>query len=161
MKTQESPPPANRSNPFLKWTNRELLVIAAALMLWVFAPHFDGIFPHNVRETAKRVKTQIDVESFATALDSYAVEYGYHPERAPAELLRTLRGDNKRKIVFFECAARSVNAGGEFTDPWGQPYHIDQSDPSSPRVYSSGPNRLDEHGAKGSDDIVAKPRVGK
>ena len=31
---------------------------------------------------------------------------------------------------------------------------VDASDPKNPRVWSSGPNRTDEKGAEGSDDIV-------
>jgi len=112
-----------------------------------------------LQEKVNEARARNDVSNLTMALDQYAVEYGYHPEGAPADLLRTLRGENQRKIVFFECAAKSVNRSGEFIDPWGQSYHIDQSDPSSPRVYSSGPNRLDEHGGKGSDDIVGGQRV--
>jgi type II secretory pathway pseudopilin PulG len=161
MKTQELPPPEHRSNRARKWVIRGALFIVVFLMILV--GDFFVVTPkvQAVREVANEARARSDVEVFKMALDAYATQYGYHPEGAPAELLRTLRGDNKGKIVFIECVPRSVNARGEYIDPWGQPYHVDQSDPSNPRVYSSGPNGLDEHGAKDSDDIVAMPGPGR
>jgi hypothetical protein len=153
MKT--SPPPANRSSPYWKWAYRGILLIVIVLIVCICGFALEG----PMRAKFRQARARADSENFARALDQYAVEYGYHPEGAPADLLRTLQGDNQRKIIFFECATRSVSSIGEFIDPWGQPYHIDQSDPSSPRVYSSGPNGLDELGAKGSDDIVARPKA--
>jgi len=136
-----------------------LTVVVLVILIWSLFVVAQNV--RAVREKASEARAHADVECFSKALDQYAMEYGSHPEGAPAELLRTLRGDNKRKIIFFDCMARSLSASGEFMDPWGQPYHIDQTDPSSPRVYSSGPNRLDERGVKGSDDIVASPKAGR
>jgi len=156
MKTQELPPQDNRSKPSRKWIYRGMALIVVVLICGSLLRAGEV---RVLREKANEVRARDDAECFSKALDFYALEYGYHPEGSPSDLLRTLRGDNKRKIIFFVCTTRSMNASGEFIDPWGQPYHIDQSDPSSPRVYSSGPNRLDEHGAKGSDDIVANPKA--
>jgi hypothetical protein len=161
MKTQELPPPEHRSDRARKWAFRGSFCIVVLLI--VLVADFFIVTPkvQAMRGMANEVRARTDATCLKMALDQFAVEYGYHPEGSPAELLRTLRGDNKRKIVFIECAARSVNASGEYVDPWGQPYHVDQSDPSNPRVYSSGPNGLDEHGVKGSDDIVAMPGSGR
>jgi hypothetical protein len=63
-------------------------------------------------------------------------------------------GANPRKIVFIEVRETRINTQGEFVDPWGTPYRIDVSKPDAPRVWSCGPNRKDENGADGSDDIV-------
>jgi hypothetical protein len=149
----ESPPPENRSNPFWTWIFRGTVLIVVVLMILI------DLDTSVARERAQGARARLDANNLLASLDQYATEYGYHPEGAPAELLRKLRGENQRKIIFFESAAGSVNARGEFIDPWGQPYHIDQSDPSSPRVYSSGPNRIDEHGAKGTDDIVGETKT--
>ena len=71
--------------------------------------------------------------------------------------MNTLRGANPRKIVFFDGkpTAKFNSPQGAFLDPWGTPYRIDLSNPEEPRVWSCGPNRRDEGGAKGSDDIVS------
>ena len=69
--------------------------------------------------------------------------------------MNAFRGGNPRKIVFFEARPSSYNAQGAFIDPWGTPYVLDLSKPEAPRAWSCGPNRRDEGGAKGSDDIVS------
>lgn len=72
-------------------------------------------------------------------------------ERAIPALL----GENPRKIVFFAGPEKNFTPHGEYLDPWGTPYRFDLSDPKAPRVWSCGPNRKDEGGAEGSDDIVS------
>jgi len=89
------------------------------------------------------------------AMKQYRSEYGFMVEGEPAQIFKTLRGENPRKIVFIDVISSSVNAQGEFIDPWGTPYRFDISKPDAPRVWSCGPNRKDEGGAEGSDDIVS------
>jgi hypothetical protein len=68
--------------------------------------------------------------------------------------MRAIRGANPKNIVFFVFEPKRFNSSGEFLDAWNTPFHIDVSDPVHPRVHSSGPNRTDERGRDGSDDIV-------
>ena len=154
MNTQESPPPEHRSKSFWKWVYRNLALKASILSVLGGGFLLERQYVRALQEKGREARAHSEVEDFSRALNQYAVEYGYHPEGGPADLLRTLRGENRRRIVFFECAPRSVNSNGEFIDPWGRPYHIDQSNSASPRVYSSGPNGVDERGGKESDDIA-------
>lgn len=105
----------------------------------------------------KIVRSQNDVQNLTTTLNAYRTEYGFFPKGGGAEIVRSLCGDNPRKIVFFASNPDRFTSSGALLDLWDMPYHFDRRNPDSIRVYSSGPNRIDEHGSPGSDDIVASP----
>jgi hypothetical protein len=55
------------------------------------------------------------------------------------ELIRTLRGENPKGVVFFECEPEALNAKGELLDPWGTPFRITFTPESPvPRMHSAG-----------------------
>jgi len=91
----------------------------------------------------------------SAALKAYFTEYSEGLTGTNAQVMTVLRGQNPRKIVFFDSAARDFNSQGEFIDPWGTPLRFDLSKPETPRVWSCGPNRKDDDGAEGSDDIAS------
>ena len=107
------------------------------------------------KEHPRRAEARSFVDGLLTATNAYATEYGSPLSGTPAQILATLRGDNPRKIIFFDTLPRQINAQGELIDPWGTPYRFDLSDPQKPRIWSCGRNRKDEDGAEGSDDIVS------
>lgn len=109
----------------------------------------------NLHLHRKLYVSKAHTELLSSALRGYWEEYHAAPGGDAGHVLNTLRGENPRKIVFFAATASSVNSRGEFVDLWGTPYHIDVSRPESPRVWSCGPNRRDEGGADGTDDIVS------
>ena len=88
-------------------------------------------------------------------MKSYFTEYNEALTGNNAQVMTVLRGENARKIVFFDAHPQDYNSQGELIDPWGTPYRFDLSKPDAPRVWSCGPNRKDEDGAEGSDDIVS------
>jgi len=88
------------------------------------------------------------------AVKKYRTEYGSFPTGSHVEIIRALRGDNPRRIVFYEPHGE-MSAAGERLDPLGTPYHFDLSDPENPKIYSLGKNKRDDGGAKGSDDICS------
>lgn len=97
-----------------------------------------------------------DVGQLREALDLYLGEQGAYPSGSAAEISQLLRGQsvggqNPKKASYIEAAAGEMNSRGEFVDPWGTPYRIIIGSP--PRVYSCGPNRVDEGG--GGDDIAS------
>ena len=107
------------------------------------------------KEHPRRAEARTLVLGLAAAAKAYATEYGAPVSGSPAQIMATWRGDNPRKIVFFDAYPSSFNAQGEAVDPWGTPVRFDLSDPQKPRVWSCGGNRKDESGAEGSDDIVS------
>jgi type II secretory pathway pseudopilin PulG len=103
-----------------------------------------------------RAEARFFVSALLSATSAYAAEYGAPVSgSSPAQILAALRGKNQREIIFFDAAPSRFNAKGELIDPWGTPYRFDLSNPKQPRIWSCGPNRKDENGAEGSDDIVS------
>lgn len=130
----------------------------AVLWLLILGVVAGLLFP-RVSLDANRHRPRAEARSFVVALLSatkaYATEYGSPVSGSHAQILAALGGNNQREIVFFDTAASRFNAHGELMDPWGTPYHFDLSDLKQPRIWSCGPNRKDENGAEGSDDIVS------
>ena len=95
-------------------------------------------------------KAQHDVDELALGLKAYLITFGEFPSGSAAEICEALSGKNREHAPVVE--AYEVNAAHEFIDPWGTPYRM--SFEGNLKVYSCGPNKLDEQG-KG-DDIVAR-----
>ena len=119
------------------------VVIAGLLFPWgMSAPSPDEKRRHRARN---------ELGQICISLKAHVVEYGYLPSGSNAEIMAVLRGGNPRGVVFLE--AQIFNALGEFTDPWGTPYHIDTSNSEYPWGYSFGKDTKDDGGALESDDI--------
>jgi hypothetical protein len=89
------------------------------------------------------------------ALNSYQTEYGQRPDGDNAAIMRALRGDNPKKLIFLEGRREDFNDRGEIIDGWHSPIRIGGSDSAKPWAYSFGKNQKDEGGAYGSDDVVS------
>lgn len=100
-------------------------------------------------------QARLEVKVLEIGLLSYEKEYGKPLTGRPAEMVRALMGSNPKAIMFSDINYEHMSPEDVLLDPWKQPYHLDTTMPGQPRVYSSGPNRRDERGAVGSDDIVS------
>jgi type II secretory pathway pseudopilin PulG len=134
-----------KKKPARFWVALSFLILAAAVV---------GAF--TVTHVSKHTQARHDVEVIALALDGFASENGDYPKGTRGEICRMLRGEsingqNPRKLDYVEALPTEMNGTGEFLDPWGQPYRI-SVDPKT-RVYSCGPNRVDDHGD--GDDITS------
>jgi hypothetical protein len=109
----------------------------------------------RIYRNARRAQTHHQELEVVIAMNGYVAEYGAPVSGDPAQIIALLSGQNQRKIVFMEFRQDRFNSKGELTDEWGTPYHFDLSKPDAPRIWSCGPNRTDESGAEGSDDIVS------
>jgi type II secretory pathway pseudopilin PulG len=104
----------------------------------------------------KHSQARHDVQIIALALDGFMHENGEYPKGTHGEICRMLRGEsingqNPKKLDYIEAQPYEVNASGEFVDPWGEPYRF--SIGPKVRVYSCGPNHIDEQGE--GDDITS------
>lgn len=129
----------------LFWVTVSFLILAAAVA---------GAF--TIVHVSKHLQARHDVQVTAIAMDGFAMENGDYPKGTRGEICRMLRGEsingqNPKKLDYVEAMPTEMNGSGEFVDPWGVPYRI-SVDPKA-RVYSTGPNRIDEHGD--GDDIVS------
>jgi prepilin-type N-terminal cleavage/methylation domain-containing protein len=79
---------------------------------------------------SKRAQARNDVNQLASAVKSYALEYGRLPEEGSE--VASLTGGNPKKIVFFEAknAKNGKNGldGDKLRDPWGNPYTFQLDD---------------------------------
>jgi hypothetical protein len=110
----------------------------------------------TVFHVSKRSQAKHDVRALALALDVFARENGDYPKGTPGEICRMLRGEsvngqNLKRLDYIEAEPQEMDGTGEFIDPWGDPYQM-LIDPTV-RVYSFGPNHIDEHGE--GDDIAS------
>ena len=134
-----------KKKPAFFWVALSVLILGAAVV---------GAF--TVARVSKHSQARHDVQVIALALDGFVLENGGYPKGTRGEICRLLRGEsingqNPKKLDYVEALPSEMNSTGEFLDPWGEPYRI-SVDPNV-RVYSCGPNRVDEHGA--GDDIVS------
>jgi hypothetical protein len=141
--------PIRRWMTRLAWIKKLAWVLGVILIVGLLFPTVG--LPHG----SKRAAARTDLAGLLATLKQYQVEYATLPIGNAAEIMNALRGENSRKIIFFDGKPTAFNAQGAFLDPWGTPYRIDLSKPEAPRVWSCGPNRRDEGGAKDSDDIVS------
>jgi hypothetical protein len=107
-------------------------VIALGLLLPVGGPR---------KPRSKIVLARMEMAVLKGALENYASTYGMYPTGAPAIVLKTLLGDNPRRIAFLNINPRSINSNGEYVDPWGTPYKIEIGGETNVFVRSAGPNR--------------------
>src|SRR5437870_12103 len=109
------------------------------------------------RPVRQRSKARHDVGEIQFALDGYAKLYGSLPAGDAAQIAAVLLGKDIREqdpkyAPILEAAGYELNPAGELIDPLGTPYRISLT--PSVRVYSCGPNRVDEQGA--GDDIASE-----
>jgi len=110
----------------------------------------------TVTHVSKHSQARHDVQVIALSLDGFTLENGSYPKGTRGEVCRLLRGEsvngqNPKKLDYVEALPAEMDATGEFLDPWGEPYRI--SIDRKIRVYSCGPNHIDEKGD--GDDIVS------
>lgn len=63
-----------------------------------------------------------DMSGIITAMRAYKLEIGEYPAGDNPRVMKALRGENPKKIVFFEIKQSSISESGEFVDPWGTAY---------------------------------------
>lgn len=104
----------------------------------------------EVNANKRQIETKGLTLQLVAALKHYKQEYGSCPAGNAAQMMETLR-----RVRFFEARAADCNEHGELTDPWKMPFRFDATDAGFAWAYSCGPNKLDEGGAEGSDDLVS------
>ena len=109
------------------------------------------VLPHSSRKRKPRIPmARIEISNLNAAFNQYHAEYGVIPQGTNSAVLKTLLGDNPRKIQFFNANPQRINSMGEFMDPWKTPYEIQISDQTNYTIRSAGASRA--FGDK--DDIV-------
>ena len=112
------------------------------------------VVPEDLLRETEAVR---DVLALRNALQSYKAANGgaLPPNKGNAAIMAALLKKGPEGGADFARESPTLNAAGEFLDPWGTPYRIDTSNPEFPRIYSAGPDKMDSGGAAGSDDIAS------
>jgi prepilin-type N-terminal cleavage/methylation domain-containing protein len=107
----------------------ELLVVMAIIAI-LAGLGFGAV--QGALNSGKKAQARNDVNQMASAVKSYALEYGRLPESG--NVVSALAGENPKKIVFFEAKNAAGNppknglSGGQMLDPWGQAYTFELDD---------------------------------
>lgn len=128
----------------MKLTKRKVWSIygVAALVLW--AAVISAVFPGSgALGAAHRAEAANEASQILIACRNYDAEYGQMPESPEnARLIKSLTGNNPRKIPFLMLKASQLNSNGEMIDPWGTPFRITFDSGSKVNVTSAGPDKI-------------------
>lgn len=136
----------------------------------------------GARKRARINQAKVEIAALETAVHAYKTDMGNFPIDASGasvnvDLVRQLSGLDSSGSVITSLSdewngpymefdrARLDSASGEFLDPWRTAYHVrgigddlgtteaDLHNKFTFDIWSSGPDKIDELGAEGSDDI--------
>ena len=119
----------------------------------VFAVWLVGYSPMS-QLGPRRYQAQADIRQLINTIRAYFTEFSSSPGSTHVSIIASLGGQNPRRILFYEFPPNRMSASREFVDPWGSPYYLEAIDATRPIVRSFGPNRKDDGGRVGSDDIL-------
>jgi hypothetical protein len=105
------------------------------------------------RVNARTAKFNSDVENLFSGLQQYKENVGGYPVGSNSEIIKTLQGNNPKKLIILVSRKAELNDKGEILDPWGTPLRIYFSD-AGVLVRSAGANRrFDDSTVLESDDF--------
>src|SRR5688572_7419003 len=105
------------------------------------------------RVNARTAKFNADVENLFAGLQQYKENVGSYPVGSNSEIIKTLQGNNPKKLIILVSRKAELNDKGEILDPWGTPLRIYFSD-AGVLVRSAGANRrFDDSTVLESDDF--------
>ena len=128
-----------------------LCVVVGACILFVAGGIFSAIRFRD--STVARTNSYRITE----AMNNYRERYKREPGGEADEAIAALRGRNPDGVVFLDFRSLMEQ---QLKDPWGEPYCLLRGDGGSKSVfYSKGPDRVDNKGKSGSDDLgVDQPK---
>ena len=133
---------------------RGRLVFAAVAVLTI-AGFAVSAFTSDASASQSRVaRLPQEIKTLQEAVALHTKEYGTTPSGSSTEIVRTLAGENPRKIHFLKIQADEVSPEGKWLDPWGHPYQILLSGKTL-LMRSAGPNGVfDDGNQEKRDDIL-------
>jgi len=132
-------------------------VIIALIIIFVVLGLLNPFGGSRIQTAGRIAWAKDEVTALVTAIKACQTEYGAMPSGDSVAILKTLQGDNPRKIQFFAASQgpKYFDAAGHFLDPWKTPFRIDISDPANPKVWSAGKNKKDAPDDPNSEDICS------
>ena len=99
------------------------------------------------------VRCKAERINLTAALKGYRAQYGEYPVGDNAAILKALRGQNPKRLLFFDIDSGSLDEHGAFIDPWRNPYFIETNLTNGISIRSAGPNRR----FGDADDVTNSP----
>jgi hypothetical protein len=100
-----------------------------------------------------RSPTAGDFSMLKAVVKDFYKYLGVFPEGDNAAVIKALRGDNAKKMIFLSVTKGQLNLAGEMIDTHGTPYQINVTSEGKISLRSAGADRL--FGT--TDDAVSKP----
>jgi hypothetical protein len=102
---------------------------------------------------ARTKKFNDDVDTLFAGLQQYKENVGSYPIGSNSDIVKTLQGNNPKKLIILVSRKAELNEKGEVLDPWGTPLRIYFSE-AGILVRSAGANRrFDDSTVMDSDDF--------
>jgi len=109
---------------------------------------------NTVKAKASTHRLTQDVECLFDGLQKYKEHVGAYPTGSNAEVVKSLQGQNSKKVIIGLGRKLELNGKGEFVDPWGNALRFYFSD-NSVLVRSAGENRrFEESTSLDFDDYI-------
>jgi hypothetical protein len=135
------------------WNVKKILIIIGlvalvASLLWCARAW------NTLKTNARTAKFNDDVENLFVGLQKFKEHVGAYPVGSNAEVVKSLNGQNLKKVIILVGRKTDLNEKGEIIDPWGTPLRIYFSD-NGVLVRSAGPNRrFDDSTSMEADDFI-------
>jgi len=115
------------------------LTTALACILLAASAAF-AIVRRKVEDRQNATGIQNQLTDLAVASWKYRQTFGEYPKGTSADIARALRGDNPRRIAFFNSPVEVAASTGALLDPWHRPIEI-ETNGKNLAITSSGPDQ--------------------
>lgn len=114
-----------------------LIVLVIVLLLTYFNTFWTE--RHSLDKIREASATE-RMSELTSSIEAYYNEYHTPLGQDNSTLIRMLRGENNKQIVFFATNPRLFNERGELLDSWETPYQIEYHGKTNVTIISAGPN---------------------
>lgn len=94
-------------------------------------------------------------QDLMAALKAYETEFGVLPESGNASLVKSLSSQTPKGTGYLLFPPDELNTRGEWLDSRNRPWVYERLQDGGYRIYSTGPNGIDE-GGQGDDQLFGK-----
>ncbi|MEY2466924.1 MAG: hypothetical protein QOD03_1445 [Verrucomicrobiota bacterium] len=109
---------------------------------------------NTMRVNARTADLSKNIKDLFVALQKYKEQVGSYPLGGNTEVVKSLQGNNPKKVFIILGSNIPINDKNELVDPWGTPLRFYFSD-TGILVRSAGPNRrFDDSTVMEADDYI-------
>jgi type II secretory pathway pseudopilin PulG len=130
------------------------IMIAIGILTVVAGIIWMGGAWNTMRVNARTADLSKNIKDLFVALQKYKEQVGSYPLGGNTEVVKSLQGNNPKKVFIILGSNIPINDKNELVDPWGTPLRFYFSD-TGILVRSAGPNRrFDDSTVMEADDYI-------